>query len=68
MPVDMLRQAEALLAAAGIPAPVSLAGHAQDVLVVHAAASTLPDVHALSSSLRALGFRYVTIDITADDA
>lgn len=68
MAADMLAQAEELLASVGVRAPVSLAGHARDVLVVHASPSALANVHAVSSRLRALGYRYVTLDITADDA
>lgn len=59
-----LTGARDMLAAAGVGARVERAGHAHDVLVVHAQPSTLTALHDASHALRALGFRYVTIDIT----
>lgn len=58
-----LVRARDVLADAGVCARVERAGHARDVLVVHAPPSALATLHAASAALRALGFRYVTIDI-----
>lgn len=59
-----LEQARDILAGAGVPARVERAGHARDVLVIHAPPSALTTLHSASAALRAVGFRYVTIDVT----
>ena len=68
-----MSQAPASLAAArerlrreGLDTATSVAGHARDVLVVHARIADLGRVRAVSSGLKALGFRYVTIDLATD--
>ncbi|MGH7445289.1 MAG: hypothetical protein ACREKM_10445 [Longimicrobiales bacterium] len=59
-----LARARDVIAGTGVRARIERAGHARDVLVVHAPPSALPTLHAASAALRALGFRYVTIDVT----
>jgi hypothetical protein len=61
-----LSAACALLRRAGLDAAASVAGHARDVLVVHARVADLARVRAVSAELKTLGFRYVTIDLAAD--
>ncbi len=61
-----LARARALLVAQGVDATVDCAGHAHDVLVVHAPPDRLEAVRACAPRLRALGFRYVTIEIAPD--
>lgn len=61
-----LSAARELLRREGLDAAASVAGHARDVLVVHARIADLGRVRALSAGLKSLGFRYVTIDLAAD--
>ncbi len=63
-----LAQARRLLAEAGIRAQVESAGHAGDILVVHAPVDSIGVLHALSEAVRAIGFRYVTIEPASADA
>ena len=61
-----LAAARELLRREGLDTATSVAGHARDVLVVHARIADLGRVRAVSSGLKALGFRYVTIDLATD--
>lgn len=61
-----LSAARELLRREGLDAETSVAGHARDVLVVHARITDLARVRALSGGLKTLGFRYVTIDLATD--
>jgi hypothetical protein len=63
-----LQAAQRLLAGAGVAAQVDVAGHAGDVLVVHASPADLARLRPLTDRLRALGFRYVTVDLATGDA
>ncbi len=58
--------ARAVLAAQGLDVDVDRAGHARDVLVVHVPPDRLDAVRACAPELRALAFRYVTIEIAPD--
>lgn len=68
MSTAQLHAAQRLLAGAGVSAQVGVAGHASDVLVVHASPADLPRLRPLTDRLRALGFRYVTVDLATGDA
>ena len=54
---------QALLTEAGIPGRAAVAGFRQEVAVVATGAAHLAAVEALSERIRALGFRYVTVDL-----
>jgi hypothetical protein len=45
---------------------VRAAGHAQDIAVIAAAPAEAAQLAALGTEIRALGFRYVTIDLAHD--
>ena len=68
MSTAQLQAAQRLLAGAGLGAQVEIAGHASDVLVVHAAPADVARLRPLTDRLRALGFRYVTVDLATGDA
>ena len=57
-----------LLAAAGIEAAVTSAGLDGDIAAVRAPALRLADVAAPAAAIRALGFRYVALEIGPDAA
>lgn len=57
--------AEAILAREGLPARVSATGHAGDVAAVTVPAAHLARLAELAPELKALGFRYVAIDLEA---
>jgi len=56
-----------LLERHGITAAVHRAGHAGDVIAIAAPADRLADVQRLSADIRALGFRYVTLELTTSE-
>ncbi|MEX0893907.1 MAG: hypothetical protein WEB88_17190 [Gemmatimonadota bacterium] len=58
-----VEELQALLAEAGIPGSAAVAGFRQEVAVVATGAAHLAAVEALSQRIRALGFRYVTVDL-----
>lgn len=65
MSVAQIRATEAarLLAAAGIEARVSPAGLDGEIAAVAAAADRIRDVAKHAAAIRALGFRYVALEI-----
>ncbi len=65
---DRLGRAAAMLAEAGLDGAVTVAGHREDVLVVAAPASCRARLAAMAPGLKALGFRYVTLELGAGDA
>ena len=60
-------RATRLLREAGIDASVSAAGQQGDIAAVCAPAEQLERIAAHASAIRALGFRYVALDIGAPD-
>jgi hypothetical protein len=56
-------EATRLLVAAGIDARVDCAGHEDEIAAVRAPAERLAEVAAFASAIRALGFRYVALEI-----
>jgi hypothetical protein len=63
---ERITRLHALIENAGLaPAAVSVAGHARDIAVI---ASHVPPsrVKPLATEIRALGFRYVTVELTDD--
>ena len=63
MTADRAREATRLLVAAGVDAIVGVAGHQGEIAAVRAHPDRLADVAAHASAIRALGFRYVALDI-----
>ena len=61
-------QAQAVLRAAGIDATVSAAGAQGEIAAVRTSAARLDDVAAHASAIRALGFRYVALELDAAPA
>ena len=61
-------RATRLLAAAGIDATVGAAGLQGEIAAVRASAHRLRDVAAHAGAIRALGFRYVALEIGAEPA
>ena len=63
---DRVTEARALVHAAGFPrAEVEVAGHDETIaVVVNVSPADAPALARLAPDIRALGFRYVTIDIT----
>ena len=61
------RAAEAarVLARAGVAADVAVAGQADDIAAVAVPVERLHDVAAQANAIRALGFRYVAIEIAS---
>ena len=60
---DRAREAGRMLAAAGIDASVAVAGHEGEIAAVRASAERLPAVALHAPAIRALGFRYVAIEL-----
>lgn len=58
-----LRRARALLERAGIAATIEAVGHEGDIAAVRAPASSLVALRELAPDLRALGYRYVAVDL-----
>lgn len=58
-------RARALLAGEGLAATIRSAGPDDEIAAVAAPLSSMAAVRALAPSLRALGYRYVTLDLTA---
>lgn len=56
-------EAERLLAQSGIRATVSAAGPTGEIAAVAAPVYRLADIAACAAAIRALGFRYVAIEI-----
>lgn len=61
-------QAQALLRAAGIDASIAVAGAQGEIAAVRAPADRLADVAAHAAAIRALGFRYVALELEAEPA
>lgn len=61
-------RAQAVLRAAGIDAKVSAAGAQGEIAAVRTSADRVDDVAAHASAIRALGFRYVALELDADPA
>ena len=56
-------QAKRVLAAIGVDARVSAAGHEKEIAALRADVGALGAIAAQAPALRALGFRYVAIEI-----
>jgi len=56
-----------LLERHGIRADVTRAGQAGDIAAIRASVDRLPDIRRLSDEIRALGFRYVTLELTTSE-
>lgn len=56
-------EAESILASAGIDARVTHAGHQKEVAAVRVPVGRLADVAEQAVAIRALGFRYVALEI-----
>lgn len=56
-------EASRVLARAGVDARVTVAGQAGDIAAVAATPERLPEVAAHVPAIRALGFRYVALEI-----
>jgi len=54
---------EAILAREGIPGSACVAGHAGDVAALSVPAETLARLAALAPEIKALGFRYVAVEL-----
>ena len=65
--MDRAREAVRLLAAAGIDATVTVAGHEHEIAAVRARAEELPSIRAHAAAIRALGFRYVALELDATE-
>lgn len=61
-----LTAVRALLARKGMDAPVSVAGADAEILAVHAGPEAREALARLAPEVRAIGFRYVTIELGAD--
>lgn len=64
---DRLAKVRALLAREAIRGHVSSAGADAEILAVHADPAAREALARLAPEVRAFGFRYVTIDLGADD-
>ncbi len=62
-----LQRAAALLTGEGIAGDVSVAGHEEDVLVVAVPAVARSRLEGLAPRLKAIGFRYITLELSAPD-
>lgn len=67
--MDDLRlvRAERMLLDHGLNALVSVAGHENDVIAIHADLSRLAELRALAPQLKALGFRYVALELDTEE-
>ena len=63
---DRLARARDLLAREGVTAPVSVAGDG-DIVVVRSDPSLRPRLARLAPEIRALGYRYVAIELDPTD-
>jgi hypothetical protein len=60
-----LDHAARLITAEGIAfSDVRVAGHAQDIIVIESDPAAADRLSALAPALKALGFRYVTVDLS----
>jgi hypothetical protein len=64
---ERLDAAQAILAREGIPALVTIAGHARDVAAVSAAPEHLARLAELAPEVKALGFRYLALELQAGE-
>ena len=64
--VERTERARELLAAAGVDAIVTSAGEQGEIASVRAEHGALPAIAAQATAIRALGFRYVALDIDAE--
>lgn len=60
---EKVARARALLREGGVAAEVEAAGFQDDIAAVRAGAGALAQVAALAESIRALGFRYVALEL-----
>ena len=60
-------RAERLLAHKGLSSRVSVAGQHEDVLAVHAPFADLAQLRELAPELKALGFRYVALELNTEE-
>ena len=65
--MDRAREATRLLEAAGIDAVVDAAGPEGEIAAVRVPAERLPAVAAHAAAIRALGFRYVALELAATE-
>jgi hypothetical protein len=66
LPDIRLEHAARLVAAEGIAfAGLRVAGHAQDIIVIESDPAAAARLRAVAPALKALGFRYVTVDLRA---
>jgi hypothetical protein len=64
-----LEQARRMLESAGVAgATVEAAGHESDIAAIVAPVTQLPRLQELAPALKALGFRYVALDLGAGGA
>ncbi len=63
MSVDRLAQARDLLEREGVEAAISAAGESGDILAVRVHVAERPRLARLAPGIRALGFRYVAIEL-----
>jgi hypothetical protein len=61
-------RASRVLEERGIDADPSLEGHADDVLALRASISELDHLRELVPELKALGFRYVTLELDTESS
>jgi hypothetical protein len=64
---DRLDRVRALLARQGMDVQVSVAGADAEILAVHTGPEAREALARLAPEVRAFGFRYVTVDLGADD-
>ena len=62
-----LVRAERMLNAHRVHGTVSLAGHEDDIIAVQAGISDLDQLRALAPELKALGFRYVALELDTEE-
>jgi hypothetical protein len=64
---DRLERVRELLAREGLEADLSVAGAEAEIVAIRAAPARRESLAALAPGIRALGFRYVTIEVEARD-
>jgi hypothetical protein len=64
---ERLDRVRTLLAREGMQVEVSVAGAGSDIVAIRARPGARAALAALAPEIRALGFRYVTIDVEARD-
>ena len=62
-----ISRAAALLAEHGLAPRVSVAGQAADILAIDAAFTNLTELRDLAPALKALGFRYVALELNTEN-